>query len=231
MKNIKLFFLSIIFLLSINGFSADKLLIGLHGFMRSTGNFSAFHEEFTKLGWLVYRWDYPSRSKKIQDLARDFVNVMKEVEKKFPNHEVFFVTHSLGGLVLRASMNHVDFPQKYKHTKAVLIAPPNQGSSFGRFLGQYKPFRLFVGKKSGKELTTAENFTYLGQFPSTMKILVLAGTCGYNPLLKEKNDGKVTVNETRLETPHEHKEIFAGHSWICHTTKAIELSKNFFLKP
>lgn len=230
MRKVLCFFIGCFTLINFSSYAEDKLLVCLHGFMRSTGNFSAFYEEFTNLGWHVYRWDYPSRSKKIKDLAYDFSRVMEEIEHRMPHHEVYFVTHSLGGLILRASMNLEHFPEKYKASKAVLIAPPNQGSSFGRFLGQYKPFRMLVGRKAGRELLTKEDFNHLGQFPPETKVLVLAGTCGVNPLLKEKNDGKVTTRETRLDTPHDYKEVFAGHSWISHAQKTIDYAKDFFLR-
>ncbi len=230
MKRVSILFAVIFTLAGSLAQAQDKLLVCLHGFMRSTGNFSAFHEEFTSLGWHVFRWDYPSRSKKIKDLSHDFAYVMQEIESRLPNHEVHFVTHSLGGLVLRASMNQPHFPEKYKEAKAILIAPPNQGSSFGRYLGQYKPFRMLVGKKAGKELTSKDDFKHLGQFPLQAKVLVIAGTCGVNPLLKGKNDGKVMTTETRLETPHDYKEVFAGHSWISHAKKTIEFAKEFFLR-
>ena len=46
-------------------------------------------------------------------------------------------------------------------------------------------------------------------------------------MISGKNDGKVGVDETRLSTPHEFRKVFAGHSWICHTLKTVEIAKEF----
>ncbi len=227
MKKIVFVFL-IAFCVCFKTYSEQKLLVALHGFLRSTGNFSKFHEEFTKRGWSVFRWSYPSRSKTISELSNDFVDILIEFEKKHPDVEINFVSHSLGGLILRKSVNHPKFPKKYKSSKVVLIAPPNQGSSFGRFLGQYKPMRLLAGKKAGKDLFTKDDFSHLGNFPPSMKVLVIAGTCGFNPLIKGKNDGKVGVSETKLSTPYEYKEVYAGHSWICHSGKTLKYAWDFY---
>lgn len=206
----------------------EKLLVALHGFLRSKGNFQAFHKEYTQLGWHVYRWNYPSWSKTIEENAKDFTEQMNKIQNELPPHKVYFVTHSLGGLILRAAMNREGFPENYKSTKALLIAPPNQGSAFARFLGQYKALRLAMGSKAGKELVKKESFDHLGIFPDSLEVMVIAGTCGFNPLLKGKNDGKVTIKETRLKTPHQYKEVFAGHSWIAGSKETIKESKKFF---
>ena len=77
-------------------------------------------------------------------------------------------------------------------------------------------------------MTTEQGgFEHLGQFPSSMEVLVIAGTCGFNPTIDGKNDGKVGVEETVFLTPHEFKTVFAGHSWICHTLKTVEIAKEF----
>ena len=75
----------------------------------------------------------------------------------------------------------------------------------------------------------ANNFDYLGNFPSNIPVLIIAGDFGYNPILTGKNDGKVAVDETFLSTPHEHETVHAGHSWISYNSKAINLAKKFIM--
>lgn len=207
----------------------DKVLVCIHGFMRSKSNMSLVESSFQKAGWKVYVWSYPSRLKTIEEHAQDLSYLLQGIASKHPGQPLCFVTHSMGGLVLRCAMNHALCPDTARTGKAVLIAPPNQGSAYGRFLGQFKPIRKIVGAHAGRQLTTTPEggFEELGQFPASMKILVIAGTCGCNPVIKGKNDGKVGVEETRLLTAHELKTVFAGHSWICHTPKTIDIASAF----
>lgn len=197
--------------------------------MRSKSNMSLFQSSFEKEGWTVYVWSYPSRLKTIEEHGEDLLKVIKFLVRKHPDRPLCFVTHSMGGLILRRAVSDAACPSEAQIGKAVLIAPPNQGSAYGRFLCQFKTVQEIMGPYAGKQLMTTEQggFENLGQFPFSMNILVIAGTCGFNPVLDGKNDGKVSVEETRLSTSHEFTTVFAGHSWICHTPKTVEISKEF----
>jgi triacylglycerol esterase/lipase EstA (alpha/beta hydrolase family) len=207
----------------------EKILLCIHGFMRAKSNMSLFESSFQKEGWNVYVWSYPSKLKTIEEHGADLTKVIAFIAKKHPHQPLCFVTHSMGGLILRSAVNHSQCPYEAQIGKAVLIAPPNQGSAYARFLNQFKVFQEIVGSYAGRELFTTEEggFERLGQFPPSMQILVIAGTCGCNPTIAGKNDGKVGVDETRLSTDHVFKKVFAGHSWICHTPKTVEITKEF----
>lgn len=220
----------VIGLMSLSALKAEeKILICIHGFMRSKSNMSLVKDSFEEAGWKVYVWSYPSQLKTIEEHGEGLLQLLLFVTNKHPNQSLSFITHSMGGLVLRSAINHPACPYEALSGKAVLIAPPNQGSAYGRFLGQFKMVQEIMGPYAGRQLTTTEpgGFEKLGQFPPSMKILVIAGTCGFNPTIQGKNDGKVGVDETRLPTPHEFKKVFAGHSWICHTPKTIEIAQEF----
>ena len=209
--------------------SEDKILVGIHGFMRSKSNMSLFEKEFKKFGWTVYLWSYPSEIRTIQEHGESLAKVCDFISKKHPGTPICFVTHSMGGLVLRSAVNHPLCPEEAKFGKGVLIAPPNRGTAYGRFLSKFNLFHEMSGGYAGKQLLTTEfgGFEKLGQFPSTMKMMVIAGTCGFNPTIFDYNDGKVGVDETRLLTPHEFRKVFAGHSWICHTPVTVEIAREF----
>ena len=217
-------------LFSLFAFSNEKILVGIHGFMRDKSNMSLFEKEFTKEGWTVYLWSYPSQMRTIEEHGESLVTLFKYVLQKHPQQKIHFVTHSLGGVILRAAMNASSCPEEIKIGKAVLIAPPNQGAAYARFLNLFKPFREIAGDYAGKQLleTPRGGFESLGQFPDTMAIKVIAGTCGFNPVIFEKNDGKVGISETRLTTAHEFTTVVAGHSWICHTPVVVALAREFF---
>lgn len=201
--------------------------------MRGKSNMSLFEREFKKEGWVVYVWSYPSQMRTIEEHGHSLIDLFNFVLQKHTNPKIHFVTHSLGGLVLRSALSSFLCPAAIKKSKAVLIAPPNQGAAYGRFLNYFKPFRDIAGEFSGKQLLTTPRggFENLGQFPDSVQVKVIAGTCGFNPVILEKNDGKVGLSETRLITPHEFCTVVAGHSWICHTPAVVLIAKEFFIRP
>ncbi len=208
---------------------SEKILVCVHGFMRSKSNMNFFEKAFEDIGWKVYLWFYPSRLKTIEEHGQSLTDLLNFIARRHPGSPICFATHSMGGLVVRSAVNHEGCPIEAKIGRAVLIAPPNRGSAYGRFLNTFETFREIAGPYAGRQLMTTpeDGFDSLGQFPSSMQVLVIAGTCGFNLTIPGKNDGKVGVSETRLSTPHEFKKIFAGHSWICHTPKTVEIAKEF----
>lgn len=228
----------LIFLITLLGNSAlakdnippkSDTVIFVHGFLRTSKNMSALASSFKKDGWHVENWSYPSRQKYIEEHAKDLVHRLNQIAKTQPGKPISFVTHSMGGLVVRCALNQLDCPNEAKMGRAVLIAPPNRGSEFARSLYKYKLFRSILGNKSGNQLMTTplDGFDRLGSFPEYMPVLVISGTAGINPLISKGHDGKVGVNETHLSTPHFHEKSFAGHSWICHTPTVIKKTKEF----
>ena len=135
----------------------------------------------------------------------------------------------MGGLVLRSALNHPKCPREAKIGKIVLIAPPNKGSTWARLLHGYFLMRKYVGNKSGQQLCTKKNFDHLGQFPSTLKgVLIISGNFGFNPFIPGENDGTVGINETCLTTPHKHMHVYSGHKGILFNKDTFIQSLHFF---
>jgi len=210
--------------------SSEKIML-IHGFLGASWNLH-YHEYLLKQAHLnPISWDYPSREKTIQMHAEELVKYLQEEANEHPCRPIHFLTHSMGGLVLRAAINHPNCPVEAKSGRAVLLVPPNQGSIWGRKLGEWKVICALCQNQSGRELLTQENFNYLGEFPGTMQIKIIAGNESLNPFISAANDGIVTVNETLLHTPHEHTTIAEEHHFILISQLANQLILEFFLRP
>lgn len=195
--------------------NASESLVCVHGFYGAPWNMYLLEKNFSKRGFDVTNWSYPSTDKTIESHGRDLVLDLVKMAEKRPGEPISFVTHSMGGLVLRSALNDPQCPTEAKIGKVVMIAPPNKGSSYARYLNQYSFFRKIGRGKSGKQLLESESFDFLGQLPSSIKdVLVISGTFGYNPFIKGENDGTVGHNETCLETPHKHIKLPSGHKTI-----------------
>lgn len=230
MTKLRSYFFSIALVLSsnINASSiAHQSLVAIHGFLGAPWNMAALTEGYKDEGVNVICWGYPSRDKIIQDHGKDLVKDLQALSMRNPGVPINYITHSMGGLVLRSALNEIDCPSEAKLGRAVLIAPPNQGAAWGRFLDQIAFFQKIARDLAGKQLMTEEDFEFLGQFPETMEVMVIAGDRNLNPFFTEPSDGTVAVEETRLKTPHKHVIIHSGHKSILFNPKAAKLAKKF----
>jgi len=221
MKKILLFLL-----LLISSLSAETVFT-IHGFMRKPSSMKKMAKTFENGGYTVRNWGYPSKRGRIQDHGEALVQELSQVADARSGEPIHFVTHSLGGIILRSALNHPDCPQEAKMGRAVMLAPPNKGARFGRFLRHFAPIRSFFGPYAGKQILLSDDFDYIGQMPDSVDVLVISGTCGFNPVADEKNDGKVGVSECCLDTPHKHMEHFSGHSWMMYNKTVIYNAKRF----
>ncbi|MCH9621285.1 MAG: lysophospholipase [Gammaproteobacteria bacterium] len=208
----------------VEGKQAKVVLI--HGIIKHN-SMSTFNRLLKKNGWDAEQWYYPSRKKTIEQHAEDLVIRLKNIDKE--GQPINFVAFSLGGLILKAALNHPHCPENAFKGKIVIISSPLKGSSLARKLGGWLLTKKVLGQFSGKQLIeTPENgFDYLGEFPKDCPLLVLSGTQGY-PILNDQNDGRVTIHESCPDRPHDHKFISSGHMFICRNIKTINETINFF---
>jgi len=201
----------------------------IHGFMRKPESMHKMARSFRKLDYSVENWGYPSREQTIEEHGKALVLALKQTAKSSPGDPIHFVTHSMGGVILRVALNDPECPEEAKQGRAVLLAPPNGGSAFGRYLNRFSLMQKWLGPNAGQQLLTKECFHHLGSFPKSVDALVIAGTFGMNPLIEGKNDGKVAVTETCLETPHLHYKIFVGHARIMYHPEVIHAANLFIV--
>jgi pimeloyl-ACP methyl ester carboxylesterase len=233
MKN-KLFFLLIllqVFVLK----GEEGSVVCLHGFFRSYKCMIPIGNALRDEGLRVYLWEYPGRKKTIERHAACLVEVLNEIAQQHPGQPIHFVTHSLGGIILRATLSHPDCPNEAKIGRAVLLAPPNKGAALARNFKGSTAVQCLFGSHAGDQLLnyTEEDMCKLGSFPPSMDVMVLAGNKEspfFKTWIKEPNDGKVTVEETKLPTPHDHRTLFVSHSWIMTSRESISIIREFLLK-
>lgn len=222
-----------LFLLVSQPLFAREQLVCIHGFMGWPSRLKPMQKAMEMIGKEVTIWEYPSKYKKIRAHASDFVSYLKEMAKENPGVPISFITHSMGGLVLRAAINDSECPIEARMGRAVLIATPNKGCHFAHAVGANKLVKKIVGSSAGLEMIRSfENgFADLGSFPCGMDVLVIAGLSSINPFIREDSDGLVTVSETHLDTPHRHVVVRENHDGIHHSKGVIKLVRKFFMEP
>lgn len=168
----------------------------LHGIFRSPRSMAKIEKNLGERGYRVINFGYPSTRESIEDIA-DLLN--REVQKLPPGRgRVHFVTHSLGGIVVRYYLAHYSCPNV---GRVVMIAPPNRGSTLAAYLGRWMPYRWVFGR-AGQQVAGAPDSYPLLLPPPRAEFGVIAGglgnEVGINPFIPGDNDGTVKVEETKL---------------------------------
>ncbi len=203
----------------------DHLVFLLHGLGRSKDSLSKMRDALEKAGYQAEYVNYPSTQKKIEDHAEQIHAILNQ-QRGYK--KVSFVTHSLGGIVLRKVLSETQpWQQRMPVHRIVMLAPPNQGSVAADLLKEWFVFEAFAGE-SGLELTT-EN---LKEFPiPKYEFGIIAGGSkdgkGMNPLLPGDDDGIVAVENTKLKGMKDFLLLQSSHTFIMSKAETIEATKKF----
>ena len=104
-----------------------EIVILLHGFGRTKSVMSNIETALSSRGLSVLNWNYNSITKSVTEIAEDLNDVLLNMAKEYSQFS--FVTHSLGGIVLRRMIKLYPI---HNIRKIVMITPPNQGASLAR---------------------------------------------------------------------------------------------------
>lgn len=224
----------VLLFLLIAGLAQARSVVGIHGFLATQKSLNPVRDTLCPCGFDVYLWPYESRDVSICCNAYRLVDFLKSIACQCPGEPIDFVTHSIGAVVLRRALNLPECPEEARMGRAVLMAPPNQGSCMARQFHDVLPVRLFMGDQSGQELMTWGpcEIASLGAFPESMKVLVIAGCKGIHPIFNgQANDGFLLVDETRLETPYSFLLFQLSHGDLIKNRVSLQAMKDFLLKP
>ncbi len=209
----------------------DETLVAVHGIFGNPTSLKFILHDLKQERREIVNWGYPSCDKRIEEHGADLVQkVLKQIAEKNPGRPIHFVVHSMGGLVLRAALNHPDCPNEAKIGKAALLATPNKSPAFGRYLSQFDLAKK-IGGVAGRQLMSPDGYDAIGDLPPTVEALVVAGNAGINRIIGKENDGSVAVEETLLKTPHRHVVLKTGHKLMLLDKKVATLVSEFLNQP
>jgi triacylglycerol lipase len=186
-------------------------------------------------GYDVLNIDYRSRSADVATLAAEVAQSVRRWEGDVP---VNFVTHSMGGILLRVMVADGYLSDAMIH-RAVMLGPPNGGSELADVLSAApvvgRGYRRFTGP-AGLELGVGPEGIAARLPPVSFELGVIAGTLSLNPLfsavLGDENDGKVRVSRTKvagmrdfLTVRHWHPMLMRAPTVLMQTMHFLEFGR------
>lgn len=203
----------------------NETLVLLHGLCRTSRSMAKMEEALVAEGYNVINVDYPSRSATIEDLTEQVFQTLEE--KLPPSGKIHFVTHSMGGILLRNYLEHHEFP---RIGKVVMLAPPSRGSEVTDKLGHLKLYQWINGP-AGNQLETQSHPLRL-KAPE-FKLGIIAGDRSINPILSMlipgPDDGKVSLARVKPAAYTDCVQLHVTHACMMRNRQVIDQTK-YFLK-
>lgn len=203
---------------------SGEVVVLLHGIVRSSKAMGRVRQEFAQNGFTVVPFDYPSTQVDLSTCAEYLDRVLKSLDGV---EHINFVTHSMGGLVVRRWMkDHSD----RRIRRMVMIGTPNKGAELADRLKDWQIFKLVLGP-SGQQLVS-DSGGAIAELPiPSVPFAVIAGAKGspegYNPLIPGDDDGIVAVESARLEGAADYMDVSVLHSFLPFDDRVCRASFSF----
>lgn len=206
---------------------AQEGVVLLHGMCRTADSMQKMEASLRQIGFCVLNVDYPSRTASVEALSDAAIGQALANPALKDCVKVHFVTHSLGGILVRSYFKrHVEA----RLGRVVMLGPPNQGSEVVDELGSWWMFRKLNGPAGG-ELGTEADSTPNKLGPVNFELGVIAGDRSINwinsSMIKGSDDGKVSVERTKVAGMKEHVVVHATHPFLMKDKVAISYTIRF----
>ena len=200
----------------------NECVILLHGLARSASSMEAMEQALTMQGYQVLNVDYPSRKYTVQELASTVVAGSIGTCNTLGMKRVHFVTHSLGGILVRYYLAHNNMK---KLDRVVMLSPPNHGSEAVDTLRDLALFQWINGP-AGSQLGTGPDGIAQHLPPADYDVGVITGDDTINFILSTfipgADDGKVSIESARLEGMRDFIVVHHAHPFIMSADDVVE---------
>ncbi len=198
---------------------SNEYVVLLHGLARSSNSMHKLGRYFSEQGYKVLNIKYPSRKHQIPELAKI---VRKEVTSKTSDAEkIHFITHSLGGIILRYIQEDDPLPNL---ARVIMLSPPNQGSEVVDVLGDMWAFSCINGP-AGKQLGTDKDGICQKLGKVDFELGVITGDRSINwinsLMIPGKDDGKVSIESAKVDGMQDFLVIHVSHPFIMKKKKVM----------
>jgi hypothetical protein len=180
-------------------------------------------------GFCVVNIGYPSREKTIQELSVDIIPIAIEHCQKLKALKIHFVTHSMGGILVRYYLEHNEVPRL---GRVVMLSPPNRGSEI---VDRLEDMRIleWLDTPAAEQLGTDPE-----DLPKTLdapdyEVGIITGDRSINLILSilipGSDDGRVSVENAKLKGMKDFLVVHETHPFIMNDENVLK-QVSFFIK-
>ncbi len=196
----------------------------IHGMGRTARSMNNLAKALENQGYRTLNLVYSSRKKTVEQIVADEFQRGLEICQSGKPRAIHFVSHSLGGIIVRAAFQ-VEIPENLG--KVVMLSPPNQGSEVtDRLKNRY--FYRFIFGKAGQQLGTDKKSLPLQLGPATYPVGIITGNryslfdYSFSKLIPGKDDGKVSIQRAKLEGMKDFLIVNESHPFIMNSSFVID---------
>lgn len=201
--------------------SAPDCVVLLHGLGRGPGSMHKLEQRLAEAGYVTWNEGYPSRSAPVEELAERYVGAALADCRARGTPRVHFVTHSLGGILVRQYLQTHAVPEL---GRIIMLSPPNGGSEVAEHLRHYALYRWAMGPAASELGTDADGVARrLGAM--TAECGIITGSSSLDPWfaawVPSPSDGKVSVASARLDGMRDFLVVPHSHAFIMRDAEVI----------
>jgi triacylglycerol lipase len=199
---------------------ADQVVL-LHGLGRTDLSMLRMENALEGQGYEVVNVGYSTTQHSIEQLAAEELGPAVETCCQEPRGRVHFVTHSMGGIVLRY---YLESHEVENMGRVVMLSPPNQGSEVADWVAENPLLQKILGP-SAEQLGTGPESVPSQLGPVDFELGIIAGNKTLNPLFSRMipgaDDGKVSVERTKVEGMTDFLVVPRSHTYIMMSNDVI----------
>ncbi len=192
----------------------ESCVILLHGLWRTAYSMKYLEWGLSERQFQVVNLSYPSLTHPIEELAVMAVENGLAGCRERGMSRIHFVTHSLGGILVRQYLSRGDIPGL---ERVVMLGPPSRGSQVADYVDGIDLLDPFT-PRAVEQLGTGEESVPRQLGPARFELGIIAGTANRRSFLpgfpEGPGDGTVAVEETVVPGMLDFLELPVGHTFM-----------------
>lgn len=204
--------------------SGGATVVLLHGLWRGWRAMQPMARALSDAGFSTLNIPYPSGRLPIHILAD---RVRSEISRVAHQQPVHFITHSLGGIIVRKLLND---GVAWEAGRVIMLAPPNRGSEIVDWSKRHPLLHQVLGP-AGRALGSDGVPAELAAIPESIEAAVIMGNRSSIPLFRNllgpDNDGILATQQGHIDGLRGFSVINADHTFIQMHPETIRLCLHF----